>query len=75
MAWFTTRLSGNPADSLSLYAHRRYTVYCVSCADWRSPLVHSLHTTGMYQCLRHFTMYSASSITGIQLDGQATSGI
>jgi hypothetical protein len=75
MARFTTRFSGNPPDSLSIYAHRRHTVYCVSRAVWRSPRVHSLHTTGMRQCLRHFTVYSTSSITGIQLDGQAASRI
>jgi ABC-type multidrug transport system fused ATPase/permease subunit len=62
MARFTTRLSGNSADSFCVYAHRRHTVYCVSCADWRSPRVHPLHTAGRHQYLCHSVMYSASSI-------------
>ncbi len=62
MARFTTRLSGNPVDSFCVYAHRRHTVYRVSCEDWRSPLVHSLHTAGRHQCLPHFVTYSTSSI-------------
>ena len=65
MARFTTRFTGNLADSLSLYAHRRHAVYCVSCADWRSPRIHSLHTTGMRQYLYQFTAYSVISIPGI----------
>jgi ABC-type transport system involved in cytochrome bd biosynthesis fused ATPase/permease subunit len=48
MAWFTTRLPGNAADFSRVYAHRRHTVYCISCADWRHPLVHSLHTAGRH---------------------------
>ena len=62
MAWFTIRLPGNPVDALCVYAHRRHTVYCVSCEDWRSPRVHSLHTAGRHECLCHSVMYSASSI-------------
>ena len=74
MARFTTRLSGNSADSFCVYAHRRHTVYCVSCADWRSPRVHPLHTAGRHLGLRHSPVHSAGFITGVRLDGQAASG-
>ena len=74
MAWFTTGLSGNPADSNRVFARHQHTVYCVSCADWVGSLVHSLHTTGRHQCLRNFTIHSASSITGVRVDGHAISG-
>ena len=62
MARFAGRLPGNPADSLCVYSHRRHTVFCVSCADWRSLIGRSLHTAGMHQHLHHSDMYSASSI-------------
>jgi ABC-type multidrug transport system fused ATPase/permease subunit len=62
MARFTSRLLGNPADSFCIHAHRWNTVYCVSCTDWRCPLVHSHHTAGRHQFLRHSDMYLASSI-------------
>ena len=62
MARFTSRPAGNPSDSFCIYAHHRHTVYCVSCKDWRSPLVHSVHTIGRHQFLLHSDMYSTSPI-------------
>ena len=74
MARFTTGLSGNPVDTICIFAHPQYTVYCLACAGWRNPLVHSLRTGGRHQCFRHFTICSASLITGVWFDGQATGG-